>query len=300
MSESEESSNTNGEPKAGPSRQSVVSGGPPNDPPVVGAEISRISVRAPPFWKANPALWFCQLEAQFEMNRITVDKSKYYTVVAAIESTVLDQVSDLVLNPPENGLYTALKRRLLDVFADSEQGRLKKLLSQIDLGDQKPSNLLREMRSLAGSSISSDILKTLWLQRLPSNMQAILSISAENLDRLVVMADKIHETTVGSELHKINLQPQETSIVNQIAELSRQLSELKSELSHRGRKRDLNRSSRSKSRNRSQTPQTRNNSQHSKKVVKSKICWYHTKWGNKAKACVGPCNYDADQSDSEN
>lgn len=274
-----------------------VAAGPSNEPPVAGAEISRITVRAPPFWKANPALWFCQLEAQFEMNRISSDKSRYYTVVAAIESTVLDQVSDLVLNPPTSGLYTALKKRLLDVFADSEQGRLKKLLSQIDLGDQKPSNLLREMRNLAGSSISADILKTLWLQRLPSNMQAILSISSENLDKLVVMADKIHETTMGSELQKINLKP-EPSVSSQIAELSRQLSELKVEFSQRGRNRDFSSSSRSKSRNRSQTPQSRKLNPKNKNMVNSKMCWYHRKWGNKAKACVGPCDFDSNISEN--
>lgn len=288
------------EPVAGSSRTpDTIPIEPPGEPPVVGAEISRITVRAPPFWKANPALWFCQLEAQFEMNRITSDKSRYYTVVAAIESTVLDQVSDLVLNPPLNGLYTALKARLLNVFADSEQSRLKKLLSQIELGDQKPSNLLREMRNLAGGCINADILKTLWLQRLPSNMQAILSVSSEDLDRLVVMADKIHESTAGSEIHKINIRSQEPSVANQVAELTKQISELKTEIFKRGRIRDNSSSNRSH-RSRSQTPKTRKIKQNKSKVATNTICWYHRKWGNKAKACIGNCDFDATQSDSEN
>lgn len=245
-------------------------------------EVARIQIKAPPFWKANPALWFCQLEAQFEMNRMTADKSKYFTVVAAIESSILNQVSDLVLNPPDRDMYTTLKTRLLGVFVDSEQSRLKKLLGEIELADQKPSFLLREMRNLAGNAISSELLKTLWLQRLPSNIQAILSISSEDIERLSVMADKIFETTINSEIHKISSRPNDsTSLDLKLTQISKELSELKSDLS-RGRNFD-NKAKAFKPRSRSQTPAGRS--------TKSKLCWYHSKFGEKAAKCVGECNF---------
>lgn len=269
---------------------------PPNPLPQSEArvEVSRVTVKAPPFWKANPALWFCQLEAQFQMNQITSDRTKYYTVVAAIESTILDQVSDLVLNPPSVDLYLNLKRRLLDVFAVSEQSRLKKLLGEMEIADQKPSFLLREMRSLAGTSINADMLKTLWLQRLPHNIQAILSVSSEDVDRLVVMADKIYETSTGPEINKINTRSSDKSLESQIAQLTVQVSELRSQManksfSHSARSRS---SSRSGANKRSQTP-SRSNSSSSD----PKICWYHKKFGDKAKACIGICNY---KSNSKN
>lgn len=179
-------------------------------------DITRVSVRASPFWRANPALWFCQLEAQFAMNRITADKAKYYAVVSAIESTILDQVSDVVLHPPPVNLYATLKSKLLDVLAESEQSRLKKLLGEIELGDNKPSFLYRKMKNLAGDSMNLDLIKTLWLQHLPSNIQAILSISSESVDRLVIIADKIHETTSGFEVSKININPTESLIEKKI------------------------------------------------------------------------------------
>lgn len=84
-------------------------------------EIARVSIRVPPFWKANPALWFCQLEAQFENTGIQKDLTKYNTVVSSIESEILNQVSDIVLNPPVSNRYLALKKRLLDQFTDSDQ-----------------------------------------------------------------------------------------------------------------------------------------------------------------------------------
>lgn len=251
-------------------------------------EVARIQIKTPPFWKANPALWFCQLEAQFEMNRTTSDKSKYYTVVAAIESSILNQVSDLVLNPPAREMYNTLKARLLNVFVDSEQSRLKKLLGEIELADQKPSFLLREMRNLAGNTISAELLKTLWLRRLPSNIQAILSIFTEDVDRLSVMADKIFETSVHSEIHKISSRSNESNLELKISQLSKELSELKSSFS-RGRNFENFKSINFKPRSRSQTPASRAN--------KTKLCWYHSKFGDKAAKCVGECHF---QRSSEN
>lgn len=249
----------------------------------IAASSSRITVKAPPFWRANPALWFCQLEAQFDLNRITSDRSKYHTVVAAIESSVLHQVSDLVLNPPETGLYNSLKQRLLDVFMESEQSRLKKLLGEIELGEQKPSSLLREMRNLAGDSITADLLKTLWLQRLPTNIQAILSISSEGTDSLAIMADKIFETSPRPD--EGASYSRSTDFQSQISALTRQIAQMESHFSRRDR--DLNYS---RSRSRSKTP-AKKFSNSSKSDSDQKVCWYHNKWGDKATSCVGKCDF---------
>ncbi|XP_071043040.1 uncharacterized protein [Parasteatoda tepidariorum] len=117
----------------------------------------------------------------------------YYSVIAALNSEVLTYVSDIVLSPPEQDKYNILKARLISEFSDSEQKRIKALLSELTLGDDKPSHLLRKMRNLAGRKLSYDFLKTLWLQRLPQSAQAIISISEGNLDKLSVMVDKILE-----------------------------------------------------------------------------------------------------------
>ncbi|KAF8789751.1 hypothetical protein HNY73_007668 [Argiope bruennichi] len=76
---------------------------------------------------------------------------------------------------------------------------MRRLLSELHLGADKPSQLLRKMRELGGGTgIKEDFLKTLWLQRLPSEMQVILSISSEPLDNLANMADKIAEFRISS------------------------------------------------------------------------------------------------------
>lgn len=50
------------------------------------------------------------------------------------------------------------------------------------------------MEDLAGNGLSEDGLKSLWLQRLPSNGQVVLSASKDGLADLAVMAEWNYST----------------------------------------------------------------------------------------------------------
>jgi len=78
----------------------------------------------------------------------------------AIESEILAQVSD-VISPPIIDMYSTLKNRIIKRFSESEDARLKKLPIDIELGDQRPSHLLRKIHSLTSGKVSDDILKTI-------------------------------------------------------------------------------------------------------------------------------------------
>lgn len=43
-------------------------------------------------------------------------------------------------------MYDTLKARLLEHYAVSEQKRIKKLLQDLELGDMRPTQLLREIK----------------------------------------------------------------------------------------------------------------------------------------------------------
>lgn len=60
--------------------------------------------KIPPFWGADPELWFLQVEATFEVTKITVDKTKAHYLVASVESEVLPHIKDILSRnpPPEN------------------------------------------------------------------------------------------------------------------------------------------------------------------------------------------------------
>lgn len=238
-------------------------------------EVKNLAIKIPPFWKANPALWFCQIESQFITKGIKSQKTKYHTVVAAIESEVVAQVSDIILEPPTERQYEKLKSRLLERYADSEEKRLKKLLREIELGDKLPSHLLREMKELAGTSVNADFLKSLWLQRLPQQTQAILSVSTESLPKQAALADKIAQVAD----HSAN--------VCSIASSSPTTSSLQKEIHALSQKIDGLIRSRSRSRGRSTTRQRSNSRSNSSRD----LCWYHFKFQDKAKKCTKPCNF---------
>lgn len=172
--------------------------------PILNNAVNRIQVRVPPFWKLNPQLWFHQLEAQFANSNIVNDITKFNTIVGVMESDILSSVSDIVLQPPAIDRYEAIKRRLIQQFTDTDNKKLKSLLHELTLGDMKPSDLLRKMRELSCGKVGEDLLKTLWLQRLPLTIQTVLSTSNDDLNRLIVMADTMFDITEASTIQAIS------------------------------------------------------------------------------------------------
>ena len=169
--------------------------GEPNGTSSADREVNKVALKLPPFWHKEADLWFLNIEAQFVLSGITQENTKYYAVISALDSDSMSHVSDLLRNPPASNPYQTLKQRLIDEFSESEQQRVKALLSHAILGDDKPSYLLRKMQQLADSKVGEGILKTLWLQRLPPETQAMLSIADGSLEKLAQMADKILEVT---------------------------------------------------------------------------------------------------------
>lgn len=240
-------------------------------------EIASVRVRVPPFWRINPKLWFSQLESQFINAGITKDSTKYHTLVGSVESDVLNVVSHVIESPPQTEMYETLKKALLTEFLESEEKRLQKLLENVSIGDRKPSVILREMRQLSSGKVSDEVLKSLWFQRLPSTVKTILAVSTDNLDKLAEMADKINDQINNSNVNAISRPQQEVSssrldqIENQMLNLLDRIEAI--HINNRGR-------SRSQSRARGSS--------------KTSMCWYHSKFGQKATRCRSPCSFKSE------
>lgn len=155
-------------------------------------EASAVSIKIPPFWTDKPEVWFYQVEAQFQISKITSEETKFNYLVAQLEPRFLENIWDIIKDTIDNK-YTIAKERLLNIFKESENKKIKRLLTGLELGDLMPSHLLRKMRSLGGSDISEKVLRTLWLEKMPDTVKNIVIVSDESLDKLATMADKILE-----------------------------------------------------------------------------------------------------------
>ncbi|GBN21475.1 Transposon Ty3-G Gag-Pol polyprotein, partial [Araneus ventricosus] len=158
-------------------------------------EVAKVSIKLPPLWKDNVEIWFTNLESQFAIAGITASRTKFHYIVASLDSEISSMISDVLKKPPADDPYTVLKTRLISQFSESESVRIRTLLSDLSLGDQRPSQLLHKMTLLAADKISDDVLRLLWLQRLPLSTQQILTSSSEDLPGLTKIADKILEVT---------------------------------------------------------------------------------------------------------
>lgn len=242
-----------------------------------GAVINRVAVKPPPFWKQNPVLWFAQLESQFVLAGVTADDTKYSYVVAALDEDMATEVQDILASPPSTDRYPAIKNALIARLSQSETKRLEKLLRTEELGDRTPSQLLRRLRTLANNAVNEDILRNIWLSRLPPDAQKILTVCAGDLDALAQTADRIAEMYPSTCVTTVCPQPQAD---NSLAALQAQIAELTAEVTAL---RTHCESNRRKSR-RYRSPGKRSRSPSS-----ARICWYHRRFGSEARKCSPPC-----------
>ena len=261
-----------------------------------------VSINLPPYWSNDPALWFSQVEAQFTTRGITSETTKYAHVVGSLQPEVAQEVRDLLINPPAENPYTRLKSELVKRTSASEQQRLHQLLNAEQLGDRKPTQLLRRMQQLLGErQLEPSIMTQLFLQRLPTNAQLILASSKDTLETesLAKLADKIQEVTpthsttptLSTIVPPSTPQPDPSTELREPRELVSQLTTTINNFSLNFSPSRHPRRSRSKSNTRRHAPSHNHNERdHSNQEQDPPhVCWYHTKFGPSAKKCSKPC-----------
>lgn len=128
---------------------------------------------------------------------------------------------------------------------------------------------LARMQELGnGLNINDDVMKVLFLQRMPDKIKPVLSIRDGTLTKLAEMADKMLEAS-GSMVATTSVaqNSEYNSLQEQIASLTAEIRRMKSPSS---RSRSLSRSRRNK---------------------EEVLCWYHRKFGKNAQQCREPCSF---------
>ncbi|XP_018359964.1 PREDICTED: uncharacterized protein LOC108759147 [Trachymyrmex cornetzi] len=260
--------------------------------------------KIPPFCANDPEVWFAMVEASFQVAKVTDDTTRFHIILANADTAILPHIKDLIMNPPTNGKYDAIKERILNVFSISQGARLRQLLKGQVLGDKKPSHLLQELKNLAGDQATDSIIRTLFIEQLPESYRTILAtIEESDLNKLASIADKIAESVSSNNtLAPINSSKTEDSAGNYVPQTSSinktpehsLLEQLVQGMNTLLRERKSR--TRSKSPSNSRQPMRRRN--HSRSADGK--CFYHRKFGNKAYRCQQPCNWIDGKTTQEN
>jgi hypothetical protein len=206
---------------------------------------------------------------------------------------------------------------------------MRKLLATEELGDRKPSALLRDMLTRGGNQATqqSDFVKQPYLDKLPVNIRNILAPTQNSvaIEILAQQADQIYESGNHSptqQVHAINATPntqnyrpqsnnQEAeitllSIFKIVTKLSVKVATLEGQVKYlnntarnteeRGRMQFNNNANqprdRSQSNNRNQYNANYNRSNQNNGTA-STLCWHHEKYAEKALRCGGNCTCNA-------
>lgn len=172
--------------------------------------VNLVSVHLPTFWNNDPAVWFRLAEIQFETKHITQSQTMFSHVVSALPSEIVQEARDVIMNPHPTQPYEHLKATLMKRTTESEQKRLEQLINGEELGDRKPSQLLRRLlQILDGRSMDEALFRQLFLQRLPNFVRTIL-VSREKmpLHDLADLADEIISIPNTPQINSVAPSPQ--------------------------------------------------------------------------------------------
>lgn len=239
-------------------------------------QASAVSLKLPDFWPSDPELWFAQAEALFAAQNITQEKTKFGHVVRVLPAQYATEVREIILRPPEDP-YTALKTELQKRVSPSKRQRLQQLLHVEELGDRKPSQLLRHMLKLRGGTLTDaatdELFRELFLQKLPLTVRTALAVHKDaSLSDLADMADHMAEVQ-GPPAPVNQLQNQGDPEISAIkTELQKIWKTLQSPSPARA------------------TPQSARS--------QPDVCWYHERFGAKALKCREPCKFQQQQGNS--
>lgn len=239
------------------------------------------AVKIPAFIPTDPALWFTMVESTFQLavpKPITDSRTKYNYCVANLPPEIAMTVRDVIISPDNSDPFKNLKDEIIQRCGETKSQEIRRLLAGEQLGDRKPSELLRVMQRRAENhKVSDTLLLELFLQQLPSNAQFILA-SVQDLTpiKAAEIADKILDVSppqVGA-VSTTNSSSADSELLKELKLLREEVASLRRSRSH---SRSLSRS----------------NFRHKSPKVNKEFCWYHQKFSSKAKKCVPPCTFSA-------
>ncbi len=246
----------------------------PAAPPPPDSYAGSRTAKLPEFYEKDTRVWFEQIEQILSQSSDTTKKS---SLLIALPTDVL-----LHSGAQATDSFETIKATIISYFDDSTDQNLRKLLREQQLGDRKPSSVLRSLQRLAPNH--EGLVRMRFIEIMPENTRVTLAACMDDLtlEKVAAIADRlVNQTATPRPISNIDCP---NTLENQIAELTKVVNALQA--NQRGRSRDRAPSGGSNfRRDRSRSFKT-----------DGKFCWYHFRYGSNARSCNSPCSWDPNRS----
>ena len=245
----------------------------------------------PPFMPTTAGIWFSILEKYFGVAGISQDDEKALALMGFLDPHYLAKVEDTVANLPAIGQYNKLKSELIRTLTESDSAKVERLVEREEMGDRKPSQFYNDLKKLAGPLTSDEFILNLWRYRLPDRMREVLAeVDDSSIEKLTRTADKIDEAyhRNGQRARKVATvadppaSHEDKTDALAAAIVSRLLDGMKAMRidGHRRPRRRSNSLTRPRRRSRSRDNPRQDG-----------MCFYHARFGDRARKCNAPCKW---------
>lgn len=125
----------------------------PQPPPAAAADIAdqlsvrAVSTRIPKFLSYDVELWAAQCRNAFVVSKVNAQKTMYAHAVATLDPEVTGQIANYIRAQRAGSEFDGLVEELKEIYNKEDAVRWQELC-EIRLGEQKPTQLYRQMERL--------------------------------------------------------------------------------------------------------------------------------------------------------
>jgi len=250
-----------------------------NEQPPVSAPTPSSSadkrINLPRFWRHSPQHWIIHVEAVFQYYGIESDILKVNNVLMSLDEEEIQIVSDLLGG---NVNYANIRSRLISSNIPTRETPSRSVMQHGDMGNCRPTQLLRDMRRFLPQSTSNVLLKQFLLHSLSPAIRNIISGLHGSLDSLAKHAEKIMDYA--------RRETYAASSADAFEHRFRALEDIMAALP----------TSQSNQDNRSGSTARRSSRPRSRPLQNRNFCYYHNKFGNMAIKCHGSCSFHSENN----
>ena len=158
--------------------------------------VNHISVRLPEFAAEDAALWFILAENQFDLARVTSEKTKFGHVLSALPITVLRHISKAVLT---SQAYGDLKKAVLDRLELSKPQIFEEMLRNEKIFASHSDRMRYLIEAAEKVGMSDEIIRNQFVKGLSEDTRFVVAaMTSAPLDEMATVADNLELARVGT------------------------------------------------------------------------------------------------------